>query len=205
MNQMEKNQDNGGVVRDLIILKRRVPLKVEYIRDKIGEYGAMKGQVNGYKYFYRNFETHFQIKAGDVFMVKHLRFEGIGSELSGDHLYAAILDSDPINPLIRVVPLKSYYEQTREENPASDVRIGKIAGTNDNRESLAVINQTKTIDKMRLFSGMVVKSLDEFVINGCDYKPIKVQEKYVYRLSRQQLEIIRKAVQEYDFNGYIHH
>ena len=205
-NKVEIEDNFGEAIKlNLCIVRRRVPLKIEFVPTKKGEYDPLKVQINGYRYFYRNFETRFTIRAGDVFMVKMMSSEGVGSELARAHYYAALLDSNENNPLIRVVPLKSFYEDRREPNPASDVVIGKLAGIHDDRESIAIINQTRVIDKMRLFNGSMIREFHKFIKTGLDYKKIKVHEKLIFRLSREQLEKIRKAVQEYDYNGYIHH
>lgn len=193
----------------LYIVKRRVPLKTNKIRfieqDKKIKMDPIIAQINGFVYFYKNFETSFEIKAGDVFVARLPIYQGVGNELTDNHLFVALLDSRPNNPLIRVVPLTSGDDKHGIPNPASDVKIGKIEGMLNEKESLAVINQTRTIDKRRLFSGEVIKSLSKIIVEGKDYERINVQTKRIYRLSPYQLERIRRSVLEYDLNGYISH
>ena len=205
MDNFEQIRNKDVFYISLRIVKRRVPKKIAFVRTVRREPDTVKSQINGFIFFYRNFETRFQIREGDVFMVKMPCFQSVGCELSDDHFYAALLDSEPNNPLIRVVPLKSYIEGQRVENPASDVRIGRIAGTEKDVETIAVINQTRSIDKMRLFSGETIKSLSNLIVELKDYQEINVATKRIFRLNKIQLMKIRQAVSEYDFNGYIRH
>ena len=193
-----KDEDNTF---DLTIIKRRVPQRADFLKGEIAN--NYINLINQLTFFYRFFETRIAIRKGDVFVA---RFSfGCGNELNGDHFVVALLDSKPMNPMVTIVPLKSA--KGRALNPASDIFIGAIKGIPNGKEAIAVINQIQMIDKRRMFSPEVLKSLDKYLSNQMisEYQEINVQDKPIYRLSNEQYEKIHRAVQEYLYNGYIRH
>lgn len=128
-----------------------------------------------------------------------------GNELSGDHFVVALLDSSPLNPMVTVIPLKS--DKGRPLNPASDVFIGKINGMKSEKESVAIINQIRTIDKRRMFKSETVKHLDKYLADQTisEYEEIGAESKRIFRLTDQQYAKIHRAICEYVYNGFINH
>ena len=183
------------------IVKKRVPLKVGFLKGE--EARRYVVSTNELIYFYKNFETRIAIKRGDVFVARFV-FE-CGNELHGDHFVAALLDSSPLNPVVTVVPLKSA--KGRPLNPASDILLGNIEGIENGKESVAIINQIRTIDKRRLFDTEVLKHLERYLSNEMlgEHSLITCQFKKIYRLSDGQYRKMHKAVEEYICNGYIKH
>ena len=183
------------------IVKKRIPSNISFFTDeRARNYLSLMNQLS---FFYKYFETRIAIRKGDVFVV---RFSfGCGNELSGDHFVVALLDSTPVNPMVTVIPLKSA--KGRPLNPASDIFIGKIEGITNGKDAVAVINQIRTIDKRRMFNAEIVKHLDKYLTDQMisEYQEIEVQDKHIYRLSKEQYEKIHKAIGEYVFNGYIRH
>ena len=141
----------------LNVIKRRVPLRHDYLRGKDAETHVT--EINQLIYFYRYFETRLAIKKGDVFLAR-FGFE-CGNELSGNHYVVALLDSNPINQVVTVVPLKSA--KGRPLNPASDIMVGEIENLNNSKEAIAVINQIRTIDKRRLFDAQTIAHLSNYM------------------------------------------
>ena len=186
---------------NLKIIKRRVPLRHDYLRGQDAE--TYVSEINQLIYFYRYFETRFEIKKGDVFLA---RFGiGCGNELSGNHYVVALLDSNPISQVVTVVPLKSA--KGRPLNPASDVMVGTIKDLNNSKEAIAVINQIRTIDKRRLFDSKTLSHLRDYMSSEMlgEYSEITIQAKNIYRLTDEQFKKIHKAAEEYVYNGYIRH
>ncbi len=72
----------------------------------------------------------------------------VGAEFSGRHYGVCINKPTINNPLIIVIPIKTAKDKI---NPYSDVFLGKINGIESLNNSLAVINQITTIDKLRIF------------------------------------------------------
>ena len=186
---------------NLNVIKRRVPLRHDYLRGKDAETHVT--EINQLIYFYRYFETRLAIKKGDVFLARF----GLecGNELSGNHYVVALLDSNPINQVVTVVPLKSA--KGRPLNPASDIMVGEIENLNNSKEAIAVINQIRTIDKRRLFDSQTISHLSQFMSDEMigEYSEITVQAKRIYRLTDEQFKKIHKAAEEYVYNGYIKH
>ena len=183
------------------ILKKRIPARYEFLKGMEARNYVVS--INQLIYFYRNFETRLEIKRGDVFLAR-FAFE-CGNELKGDHFVAALLDSSPISQVVTVIPLKSA--KGRPLNPASDILLGKIEGLNNGKETIAVINQIRTIDKRRLFDAEIIAHLNKFNNDEllAENPIITCQYKKLYRLSEAQYKIMHKAAREYVFNGYIRH
>ena len=103
----EKNLFPAVVKKEMMVLKRRVPMNQPYIKGEDAKRAS--GLRNQQIFFYKFFETRFPVKRGEVYLASFpLEF---GSEIHGEHFVAAILDSNPLNPLVLVVPLKSEKEK----------------------------------------------------------------------------------------------
>ena len=186
---------------DLVVSKRRFPIVKEYLKGLEARKYIIA--INQLTYFYKFFETRFEIKRGDVFLARFGM--GCGNELSGNHYVAALLDSDSINQVVTVVPLKST--KGNPMNPASDILLGKIKGLENGKEAVAIINQIKTIDKRRLFNPETIAKLSYYQRSEVigEYSEIECQIKAKYRLTDEQDKKVHKAIREYIINGYIKH
>ena len=186
---------------NLNVIKRRVPLKHDYLKGEDARKHVV--EINQLIYFYRFFETRLAIKKGDVFLAR-FGYE-CGNELNGIHYVVALLDSSPINQVVTVVPLKSA--KGKALNPASDVMVGKIEKLGNAKDAIAIINQIRTIDKRRLFDAQAIARLSNYF--GAEmlgeYSEITLQSKKIYRLTEEQFHKIHKAAEEYVYNGYIKH
>ena len=188
--------------RELTITKRRIPLLRDYLKSD----NARKhiNAINRMIYFYRNFETRFEIKRGEVFVVG-FEFE-CGNELNGSHFVVALLDSSANSQLVTIVPLHSA-KMDKELNPASEVYVGEIPGVTNTIRAVAIINQNRTIDKSRMFDKAAIEHFNQYAQSEhyVDYDLITAQHKYIFRLTDEQFKRIHKAVQSYVYNGYIKH
>lgn len=158
--------------------------------------------INRAIFFYRYFTTKIDVKRRDVFKV---RFDqGFGSELRGYHFVVAMQSSKEINQTVTVIPLSSVKE-TREYNSKSTIKIGVIEGIAGNKETVALINQIRTIDKVRLIGD---KALENFVEQYCEKierinGEFYIQNKEVYRLNEEQYQKILHAINNYLFVGAV--
>ena len=177
--------------REMAIVKRRIPILREFLRRE----AATKhiNAINRMIYFYRNFDTRFPIDKGDVFFVN---FEqACGNEINNPHFCVALLNSVALNQMVTIVPLHSAKEG-RTPNPASEVFLGQIPGVTNGKDAIALINQTRTIDKRRLFNDEYVDRFERYVRdkNIPEYQMIIAQHKFIYRLSDEQFRKLHKAV-----------
>lgn len=185
----------------IILRKRRIPLAQPYYKGNDAKKSV--GLANTRIFAYKHFETAFPVEAGDVYLARFpLEF---GAELHGDHFVAVLLDSNSVNPLITVVPLKS--ERAKELNPASDLKLGIIKGINSGHRTVAVINQIKAIDKRRLLSEEAIHDLySQFQKNLIkDYGELCAEIIIRYRLTREQYILLKKTVLGYINNNYVNH
>ena len=183
------------------ILKRRIPTRCSFLKGIEARNYVVS--INQLIFFYRFFETRLDIKRGDVFIAR-FPFE-CGNELNGDHFVAALLDSNPLSQVVTVIPLKSA--KGKALNPASDVFLGRIEGTENGKEAIAVINQIRTIDKRRLFDAEIIAHIERYLNDEMlgEYAVVTCQYKKLYRLTDEQYHKMHKAAREYVFNGYIRH
>lgn len=187
--------------KELMMKKRRIPLAQPYFKGESAKH--RNGLTNTHIFAYKYFEPVFAVKAGDVYLA---RFPiEYGSEIHGDHFVAVLLDSPAVCPLVTVVPLKS--EKAKEINPASDIRLGVIEGINNGHKTIAVINQTRAIDKRRLLSEEAISALHSLVKKNLlkDYEEVCAEVINKYRLTDEQYELLRKKTIGYIKNNYISH
>ena len=205
---MNKKEDTGKEKqkptkekKELMMKKRRIPLAQPYFKGESAKH--RNGLTNTHIFAYKYFEPVFAVKAGDVYLA---RFPiEYGSELHGDHFVAVLLDSPVACPLVTVVPLKS--EKAKEINPASDIRLGVIEGINNGHKTIAVINQTRAIDKRRLLSEEAISALHSLVKKNLlkDYEEVCAEIINCYRLTNEQYNLLRKKAIGYFKNNYISH
>lgn len=181
-------------------VKRPRPLIYSYLdNENRNEYVSM---INRSIFFYRYFITKIDIKRCDVFKI---RFDqGFGSELRGYHFVVAMQSSREINQTVTVIPLSSVKE-AKQYNSKSTINIGVIEGIPGNKETVALINQLRTIDKIRLVGD---KALDNFVEQYCEQiekinGEFYIQNKEIYRLSDEQYQKILHAINNYLFTGAV--
>ena len=181
-------------------VKRRQPLIYSYIdNENRNEYVS---SLNRLIFYYRYFITKIDVKRCDVFKV---RFDqSFGSELRGYHFVVAMQSSREINQTVTIIPLSSFKE-AKQYNPKSTINIGTVEGIPGDKGTVALINQIRTIDKVRLIGE---KALEYFVEQHCEQidrvnGEFYIQNKEVYRLSEEQYKMILHAINNYLFVGSV--
>ena len=187
--------------KNMMVVKRRIPLNHPYLKGETAKKNT--GILNQQIFLYKFFETRFPVKHGEVYLAS-FPFE-FGSEIHGDHFVVAVSDSRPLNPFVLVVPLKS--QKGKSLNPASDISLGLIEGINNGKQTIAIINQVRTIDKRRLISGDAINALYEKFNHNLlsDYEEIIVQSTRVYRLSNEQYRFVQKSLLGFIASNYLSH
>jgi len=108
-------------------------------------------QLN-YIAFSLEYRVAYELRRGEVY-----EFDwglNVHAELSQRHYGVVLLDSYANNDIVVVVPLKTRHH---EPNPMSDVNIGKLCNVSDDKETLAVINQIRGLDKLRIYQKGLIK------------------------------------------------
>lgn len=190
----------GKYSRKLMIVKRKDASVIESLTAE--DLKDLAKKIKDDDYFHKHFKTRIAIRRGDVFRVS-FNYE-CGSELSGSHFVVAINDSKVNEPMVTVVPLKSYKGKL---NPRSDVLLGIVEGTKTGKESIAVINQIKGIDKSRMIEDVKSKTLEKIFNDTkiAEDDEIVIKVKTIYRLTAQQLYVLMTALNDYINFGYISH
>ena len=193
-NRMSKNSQK------LMIVKRKDASTIKLLsKEYLNEFVNKAKSDN---YFHKYFQTRIAIKRGDVFMVD-LNYE-CGNELSGPHFVVATNDSKAVDPIVTVVPLKSYKGVL---NPRSDVLLGRVEGTTTGNQSIALINQIKGIDKSRMIEHVSNKVLDKILNDDqiAEDDEIEIRVKTIYRLTDKQFNILKNALNDFFNYGFIRH
>lgn len=177
---MEKNTKNGYVIMkeptqdNLKATRRNSALKeqLDWIKRQL-EYAS----------FATEYKLRFPVKKGEIY-----EFDwgiNVNAEFSNRHYGLVIKDSNEYDPLVLVIPLKT---NKRGPHPMSDVDLGVIECLQTEARTLAVINQARSLDKMRIFSR-----------NAISDGEIDYQEPL--RLDERKLQLVLTAYFNYIFDN----
>ena len=111
---------------------------------------------NEYAKCSEKYRLSYELRAGEIYEVDF--GINVNAEFSYRHYALVLVDSSEANPLVLICPLKS---NTKGAHPASDVNLGIIESLDTEHESLAVINQIRTIDKFRIFKRPGIRQREE--------------------------------------------
>lgn len=134
-----------------------------------------------YSTFAEHYKLRYNLKKGDI-----LEFDwgiNINAEFSNRHYGVVLVDSCEYNPLVTVCPLKTNKNGA---HPRSDVDLGILPCLKTAHRTLAIINQIKTVDKLRIFT--------RNAIGNTDNNENQVQEiEEEYRLEETKVDLIVQA------------
>lgn len=196
----EKNKTTrNSVMRELKLQKRPNPLRKKFDENNGGRGIDLASKID---YIYRNFTSKISINYGDVFLADFS--QSVGNELRGVHFCMAISSSNERSQLVTVIPFHSAKEG-KELNPASEVYVGQIPGETNGKEAIALINQIRTIDKIRMLDPENANNFHHYATshNIEIGKEITAQHKFIYRLTNDQYQRIKSAMIGFLFYSYI--
>lgn len=186
--------------KKLVAVKRPRPIFSSFLDNN--NKNQFVSDLNRAIFYYKNFTTKIRIERSEVFKVRFT--QGYGSELRGFHFAVAMQTSNELNQLITIVPLTSLKE-SKEYNQKSTIFIGEIPEIPNSKQSVAMVNQIRTIDKIRLFGEKALANFVDDVIDNINEidGEIEIQEKQIYRLTKEQYDKILHAVNNYLFVGAV--
>ncbi len=123
-----------------------------------------------------SYRSYFRLNRGEVF-----EFDwgvNVNAEFSYRHYGVVIRDSSENNPLVMVCPLKS--SRIGEGFPG-DVNLGVIPELVTERESIAVINQIRSLDKLRLNINPIINDT--------------MTARAILKLSNEQIQMLMDGIQ----------
>ena len=100
-----------------------------------------------YASFAERFKLRYDLKKGEIYEIDWGL--NVNAEFSSRHFGIVLADSGPFNPLVTVCPLKTNHSGC---HPKSDVDLGIVPGVFSQNSALAVANQVRTVDKLRVFT-----------------------------------------------------
>ena len=143
-----------------------------------------------YSSFSEQYILRYDLKRGEIYEIDFGL--NVHAEFSNRHYGVVLADSDIFNPLVTVCPLKSNHGSI---NPKSDVDLGYVAALRSQNSTIAVVNQVRTVDKLRLYMRRAIGIKKDTLAEPND------EEKYtIMRLETDKLNAIMKAYFEYLLN-----
>lgn len=138
-----------------------------------------------YASFSERFKIRYELKRGEIYEIDW--GINVNAEFSNRHYGVVLVDSDESNPLVTIIPLKS---NRHGPNPKSDIDLGIIKDLNTKTSSLAVINQIRTIDKIRIYTKHAIHSSDMILSDSNNYDDVPKLEEY-------QIDLLMDAVNNF--------
>lgn len=154
-----------------------------YPGSKIGrrdELDWIKRQIE-YSFFAERYKLRYDLKRGEIY-----EFDwgiNVNAEFCNRHYGVVLADSNQYNPLVIVCPLKSNHNGA---HPVSDIDLGVLPFLNTTTKTVAVINQVRTLDKLRIYTRQVINDNDVLRENDTFTNS-------VYRLDDKKVDLIAKA------------
>ena len=145
------------------------------------------------------YELRYILKMGEIYEIDF--GVNVNSEFSNRHYGVVLVDSGPLNPLVLVCPLKTNHTGGHYR---SDVVLGVVKDLSETAQTIAVINQIRSVDKFRILRKNQI-GLKRFPINIYEEeKEIQESQPEIKRLSETQLSIVRNAYLNFiKYNGLI--
>ena len=148
---------------------------------------------NEYAKYAERYNTSMRLNAGEIYEVDF--GINVNAEFSYRHYALVLADSLETNPLVLVCPLKS---NNKGAHPSSDINLGYIDCLDSDHESLAVINQIRTIDKLRIFKKPIIKNKNRLCDSNVRYFDDYCEEKQItYRLEEYKFNLVQTAIKNY--------
>lgn len=147
------------------------------------DHNGWQRRKDAYESFSRNYGmVRKELRRGEIY-----EFDwgvNVNCEFSKRHYGVVLVDSPAYNPLVTVCPLKTNI---RGAHPNSDINIGYIDQIDTQFETLAVVNQIRALDKMRIYRRQNIK-------NKITNEP---QSNENMRLTNSQMEKLLIAILNY--------
>ncbi len=158
---------------------------------------------NEYAKCSEKYRLSYELKAGEIYEVDF--GINVNAEFSYRHYGLVLVDSPESNPLVLMCPLKT---NTKGAHRASDINLGIIESLDTKHESLAVINQIRSVDKFRIFKRQVIgkKELEQSKFNDVEIEnsnDMIIENITPNRLDNNQYEMVINGLLNYIKYGTI--
>ena len=183
-----------------------------YERNNVMSYERKRGQFdvigwllrqNEYAKFAERNKISIRVNAGEIYEVDF--GINVNAEFSYRHYALALTNSSESNPLVLMCPLKS---NNKGAHPSSDINLGIIEALDTDHESLAVINQIRSVDKLRIFRKPVInkrnkygRGLNDIGSSYYDDEILGIDD--IYRLDYDRFMKVKKAALLYLEYGFL--
>lgn len=139
-----------------------------------------------YVTFAQRYKLRYDLKRGDI--VELDWGLNVNAEFSNRHYGVVLVDSCVYNPLVTVCPLKTNKTGA---HPQSDVDLGYIECLQSTHRTLAVINQIRSVDKLRIYTKNCIGEAD------VGLRENEEGGKAIHRLENEKVELILQAYMNY--------
>lgn len=134
------------------------------------------------------YQLRYQLHRGEVYEFDY--GVNVHAELSNRHYGVVLVDSYETNDIVVVCPLKT---KRKGPNAVSDVSIGRLPAIHTEVDSIAIINQIKGLDKMRMYIEPIISSSGKRIGRG----PVAI-------LTELQMQLISKAIEQLFVQGKLY-
>ena len=168
-------------------IERGVPGRLVGIREQLD---WIKRQIE-YCTFAEKFKLRYDLKKSEIYEIDFGL--NVNTEFSNRHYGVVIKDSSEYNPQVLVCPLKTNH---KGPHPRSDVDIGYVDDLNSGHTTIAVINQIRPIDKLRIYTQHRIGYDDGLALAEAENEMLIDR---IPRLNDKQMELILNAYCNYLF------
>lgn len=136
-----------------------------------------------YSSFSEKYKLRTELKKGEIYEIDWGL--NVNAEFSSRHYGVVLADSGVCNPLVFVCPLKTNHYGA---HPRSDLDLGIIEDLKSTKPTLAIVNQIRSIDKLRIFTKRVIGNIGS-VCDSDSTENIE-NENFIPRLEISKVDLI---------------
>ena len=186
-NNMQKKEIIGGARKQMVLERKQAHFDI---------IGWLLRQ-NEYAKCSEKYRLAYELKAGEIYEVDF--GINVNAEFSYRHYGLVLVDSPESNPLVLMCPLKS---NTKGAHPSSDISLGIIESLDADHETLAVVNQIRSLDKFRIFKKPGITKREEIQnkmndVEGDSSNSMIYENIIPNRLDEQQYRLVLSGVLNY--------
>ena len=146
------------------VVEEKDDFEKKYADNRYRQLDSLKNQLEWikrqleYVEFSRKYTLKMEVHRGEIYEFDF--GENVNAEFSHRHYGLVLKDSKANDPIVLVCPLKTNKKGI---HPLSDVDLGVIESLRTDHSTIAVINQTRALDKMRIFTKSAIGEKDFYI------------------------------------------
>lgn len=147
--ELDKKRKHKIIAKEIVSVSKE--RKNNYLKDHLE---WIKRQLD-YATFANEYKMRLEVKKGEIYEIDWGM--NVNAEFSNRHFGVVLKDSNEYNPLVLMCPLKTNKYGA---HPASDIDLGYVKQLYSENKTLAIVNQIRSVDKMRIYSKNAIGDCD---------------------------------------------